>query len=57
MVRMASDRSRPPPDRYNYRNCFQALWRIYKDEGVLALYRGWVPNVVSTSCRNVGLAR
>lgn len=44
---MASDRTRPPAERYGYRNCVHGLYRITKDEGILALYRGVAPNVVS----------
>jgi dicarboxylate transporter 10 len=47
LIRMASDRAKPIGERFMYRNCFQGLYRIVKDEGVLALYRGWQPNTVS----------
>lgn len=46
LVRMASDRAKLPADQFRYRNAFHGLYRILKDEGVLALYRGWQPNVV-----------
>ncbi|KAJ9091473.1 hypothetical protein QFC21_007209 [Naganishia friedmannii] len=46
LIRMASDRTRPPLERYGYRNCVHGLYRITKDEGILALYRGVAPNVV-----------
>ncbi len=49
---MASDGGRAPADRYRYRNCFHGLFRIAKDEGVLALYRGWAPNTVRAVLMN-----
>lgn len=48
LIRMASDRPRPPAERYGYKNGVQGLVRITKEEGVLALYRGVGPNVVSS---------
>jgi dicarboxylate transporter 10 len=35
-----------------YRNCVHGLYRIVKDEGVLALYRGWQPNTVRAILMN-----
>lgn len=50
LIRMASDRTRPLAERYGYRNCIHGLYRITKDEGILALYRGVGPNVVCSDC-------
>lgn len=47
LIRMASDRARPPAERFGYRNGVQGLFKVAKDEGILALYRGWQPNTVS----------
>lgn len=52
LIRMASDGSRIPAERYGYRNCVHGLYRIVKDEGVLALYRGWQPNTVRAILMN-----
>lgn len=52
LIRMASDRARPMAERYRYRNCVHGLYRIFKDEGVLALYRGWQPNTVRAILMN-----
>ncbi|KAJ9115404.1 hypothetical protein QFC22_005161 [Naganishia vaughanmartiniae] len=52
LIRMASDRTRPPAERYGYRNCVHGLYRITKDEGILALYRGVAPNVVRAILMN-----
>lgn len=40
MVRRQSDLALPPKQRRNYKNVFEALHRIVKQEGVLALWTG-----------------
>ncbi|XP_029407343.2 mitochondrial 2-oxoglutarate/malate carrier protein-like [Bactrocera dorsalis] len=45
LVRMLTDARLPPADRRNYTSVFNALSRITKEEGVLALWRGAVPTV------------
>lgn len=57
MIRMASDRAKPIGERFMYRNCVHGLYRIVKDEGVLALYRGWQPNTVSLNWIFAGTTR
>ncbi|KZT22096.1 mitochondrial carrier [Neolentinus lepideus HHB14362 ss-1] len=47
LVRMTSDSIRPPEKRYGYRNAFEGLVRLVKDEGIPGLTRGLVPNVAS----------
>jgi dicarboxylate transporter 10 len=43
MVRMCADGVKAPEKRLNYRNAFQGMYRIAKDEGVTSLTRGiWV---------------
>lgn len=39
LIRMTSDGRLPLEERRNYRNVFDALVRIYKEEGVLVLWR------------------
>lgn len=39
LIRMTSDGRLPPEQRRNYKHVFDALYRISKEEGVLALWR------------------
>lgn len=39
LIRMTSDGRLPLAERRNYRNVFNALGRIYKEEGILTLWR------------------
>ncbi|RMD40689.1 hypothetical protein DV735_g4432, partial [Chaetothyriales sp. CBS 134920] len=39
-VRMQSDRSLPPEQRRNYRNAFQGLFRMVREEGLASIFRG-----------------
>lgn len=52
LVRMTSDLFREPSQRFQYRNCFDGVMRIIKDEGVRALFRGWQPNTVRAALMN-----
>ncbi|MFS7901388.1 putative mitochondrial carrier domain superfamily [Helianthus anomalus] len=45
----------PAAQRRNYRNAFQALYRITADEGVLALWKGAGPTVVRAIALNMGM--
>mmetsp|Transcript_29411 Transcript_29411/g.36343 ORF Transcript_29411/g.36343 Transcript_29411/m.36343 type:complete len:323 (-) Transcript_29411:614-1582(-) len=45
MVRMQADGRLPPEQRRNYKNVFDGLSRIAREEGVLALWNGVVPTV------------
>jgi len=45
LIRMTSDGNAPPSQRRNYRNVFDALVRIFREEGVTALWRGAVPTI------------
>jgi solute carrier family 25 (mitochondrial dicarboxylate transporter), member 10 len=40
-VRMQNDQKLPPEKRRNYKNCFEAVYRITKQEGFLQLYAGF----------------
>jgi len=46
LIRMTSDGKLPEAQRRNYKNVFDALFRIIKEEGVLTLWRGCGPTVV-----------
>ncbi|KAM3957923.1 mitochondrial 2-oxoglutarate/malate carrier protein-like [Aphomia sociella] len=45
LIRMTADGRLPPEKRMNYKNVFNALSRILKEEGVFALWRGVFPTV------------
>ncbi|EKM77783.1 hypothetical protein AGABI1DRAFT_115042 [Agaricus bisporus var. burnettii JB137-S8] len=45
MVRLQGDFAKPPEKRFNYKHCFDALFRIVREEGVSGLGRGVGPNV------------
>jgi solute carrier family 25 oxoglutarate transporter 11 len=46
LIRMTSDGRLPPDQRRGYKNVFDALSRIIKEEGVLTLWRGCGPTVM-----------
>lgn len=45
LIRMTADGRLPLAERRNYKNVFNALIRIVREEGVLALWRGTVPTM------------
>jgi len=45
MVRLQGDFAKPPEKRLNYKNCFDGLFRMIREEGWSSLGRGAVPNV------------
>jgi len=45
MVRMQGDFAKPPEKRFNYKHCFDALFRMVREEGPSSLMRGATPNV------------
>jgi len=45
LIRMTSDGRLPPADRRNYSSVFNAVYRVYKEEGLTALWRGSAPTV------------
>lgn len=52
LIRMAADGRLPPHERRNYANVVDALMRIVKEEGVLALWRGAVPTITRAMVLN-----
>ena len=40
LIRMTTDKSLPIAERRNYKNVFDALYRVVKDEGFTTLWRG-----------------
>ncbi|XP_062368222.1 mitochondrial 2-oxoglutarate/malate carrier protein isoform X2 [Cinclus cinclus] len=45
LIRMTADGRLPPGERRGYRNVFDALVRMAKEEGVLTLWRGCIPTM------------
>jgi solute carrier family 25 (mitochondrial oxoglutarate transporter), member 11 len=54
LIRMQSDGLKPPAERANYRSVLDALARITRNEGVLALWAGAFPTVVRAMALNFG---
>lgn len=52
LIRMTGDGHLPPDHRRNYKNVIDALIRIIKEEGPLALYRGCAPTVARSVVSN-----
>lgn len=55
LVRLQSDGMAKPEDRRNYKNVFDALIRTTREEGVGALYKGLLPNILRGMSMNVGM--
>lgn len=55
LVRLQSDSMAPENERRNYKNVFDALIRTTREEGVAALYKGLVPNILRGMAMNVGM--
>jgi solute carrier family 25 oxoglutarate transporter 11 len=55
LVRMQSDNNLPANDRRNYKNVFDALFRIVREEGILTLWRGSFPTVARAMAMNFSL--
>ncbi|RLV89084.1 Mitochondrial dicarboxylate transporter [Spathaspora sp. JA1] len=45
-IRMQNDNTLPVEQRRNYRNAFDGLYRICRDESPMSLFRGLMPNLV-----------
>ncbi|KAI6102518.1 mitochondrial carrier domain-containing protein [Pisolithus croceorrhizus] len=52
MVRLQGDFAKPPEKRFNYKHCFDALFRIVREEGASSLMRGVGPNVIRSVLMN-----
>lgn len=46
LVRMCADGAKSPAERFNYRNSLQGLVRVCREEGIGAVTKGLMPNVV-----------
>lgn len=45
LIRMTSDGRLPPAERRGYKNVFDALIRITREEGLFTLWRGCIPTI------------
>ena len=55
LIRMQADHSRKIADRFGYKNIIHGLWRVGRDEGVVAgLFRGLSTTLVRAVLTNVG---
>ncbi|KAI9733932.1 MAG: putative mitochondrial 2-oxoglutarate/malate carrier protein [Cirrosporium novae-zelandiae] len=54
LIRMQSDGLKPKAQRANYKSVVDALMRISKNEGVVALWKGAYPTVVRAMALNFG---
>ncbi|KAL7408784.1 putative DIC1-mitochondrial dicarboxylate carrier protein [Mrakia frigida] len=52
LVRMTADATKPLNDQHRYRNCFDGLARVVKEEGAQQLFRGLGPNLVRSVLMN-----
>ncbi|KAI6004458.1 mitochondrial carrier domain-containing protein [Pisolithus orientalis] len=52
MVRLQGDFAKPPEKRFNYKHCFDAVYRIVREEGASSLMRGVGPNVIRSVLMN-----
>jgi len=52
LIRFQSDNTLPFAERRNYKNVFDALGRIYSEEGLTGLWRGSVPTIARAMAVN-----
>jgi len=45
LIRMTTDGNLPLAERRNYKNAFDAIFRIFREEGLLTLWRGAIPTM------------
>eukprot|EP00823_Brevimastigomonas_motovehiculus_P006403 TRINITY_DN5309_c0_g1_i1.p1 TRINITY_DN5309_c0_g1~~TRINITY_DN5309_c0_g1_i1.p1 ORF type:complete len:344 (-),score=93.70 TRINITY_DN5309_c0_g1_i1:291-1322(-) len=55
LVRMQSDFTLPVAQRRNYKNIFDALVRMVKEEGAVSLWKGVLPTVARAMALNIGM--
>jgi len=55
LVRIQADSTLPVEERRGYKNVFDAFYKIVKDEGVAALWRGSTPTVIRAIVINVAM--
>eukprot|EP00239_Pterosperma_sp_CCMP1384_P005631 CAMPEP_0197850224 /NCGR_PEP_ID=MMETSP1438-20131217/14677_1 /TAXON_ID=1461541 /ORGANISM="Pterosperma sp., Strain CCMP1384" /LENGTH=296 /DNA_ID=CAMNT_0043463269 /DNA_START=83 /DNA_END=973 /DNA_ORIENTATION=- len=55
LIRMQADANLPVAERRNYKNVFDAIFRIMKEEGVMGIFSGCAPTVVRAAVLNCGM--
>lgn len=55
LIRMQADATLPAAERRNYKNVFDALMRITREEGVGGLFKGAGPTVTRAMALNMGM--
>jgi len=55
LVRMQADNNLPEKEKRNYKNVFDALSRIVREEGIAALWRGCLPTVARAMAMNFAM--
>jgi len=55
LIRFQADGVLPPAERRNYRNVFNALYRISTQEGFINLWKGATPTIVRAMALNLGM--
>lgn len=54
LIRMQSDGMKPPAERANYKSVVDALMRVARNEGILALWQGSFPTIIRAMALNFG---
>ena len=55
LVRMQADSMKDKASRRGYKNVFDAVTRLFKEEGFTSLYSGLIPNILRGMAMNVGM--
>lgn len=55
LIRMQADGTLPPDQRRNYKNVFDGVARVTREEGVIKLWRGCLPTIARACIMNLAL--
>lgn len=55
LIRVQTDKMLPPEKRRNYKGVFNAIYRIPKEEGLFAYWRGCTPTILRACSMNFGM--
>ncbi|EGU87668.1 hypothetical protein FOXB_01824 [Fusarium oxysporum f. sp. conglutinans Fo5176] len=53
LVRMCADGAKAPAQQFGYAHAFDALARVYSEEGMRAFWKGIAPNIARSALMNV----